>query len=122
MLQTLRDQVHFVKAIQSVDTSAVTPLITLRDETHEAVHETMITLEKMMPYLELEEKVGKNGTIRRRDVERSEEQDQTDRAGWEIDVGNLGQGSEERRMGRFFFVKRAKKEQKVEEEQRVDGT
>lgn len=108
MLKTLRDQVHFVRAIQSVDTTGVKPLITIRDETPEALEEQTINLETMMPYLKLEEKVGRNGTVRRRDVERTPVADQQERARWEIDVSDLGEGSQQRRKGKFFYVRRGK--------------
>ena len=66
MLSTLRSQVHFVKKIQSVDTTDVEPLVAIRDETYEAVWESTVTEEKLEQYFALEDRVGENGTIRRR--------------------------------------------------------
>ncbi|KIW41294.1 aspartyl/glutamyl-tRNA(Asn/Gln) amidotransferase, C subunit [Exophiala oligosperma] len=65
MLDTLRQQVHFVKEIQKVDTTGVEPLVALRDETAEARSERQFTKESLREFLDLEMKRGKNGTIRR---------------------------------------------------------
>ncbi|KIW14685.1 hypothetical protein PV08_07469 [Exophiala spinifera] len=65
MLNTLRQQVHFVKEIQKVDTTGVQPLVALRDETAEARSERQFTRSSLKEFLDLEEKRGKNGTIRR---------------------------------------------------------
>ena len=66
MIQTLESQLHFVQAIQSVDTTGIEPLQSIRDETEEAEKENMITLETMRPELEKEEVVGHSRRIRRK--------------------------------------------------------
>ena len=66
MIQTLESQLHFVQAIQSVDTTGVEPLQSIRDETKEAEKENLITLESMRPELEKEEVVGHSRRIRRK--------------------------------------------------------
>lgn len=99
MRETLGSQIHFVQEIQDIDTTDVEPLVTIRDETTENIKEEMITLEKLQPYLELEERVGTNGTIRRR----KPTEVLTD-SGW--DPFELGEGKETRKMGKYFFVKK----------------
>lgn len=101
MLKTLEDQIHFVKDVQSVDTTGVEPLVTVRDETAEQIKESTITLETLQPYLDKEKKVGKNGTIRR---EKPAEMIRD--SGW--DPFELGDGKESRKKGKFFFVKKDK--------------
>ncbi|KAK5258625.1 hypothetical protein LTR40_007534 [Exophiala xenobiotica] len=66
MLDTLRQQIHFVKEIQKVDTTGIEPLVAIRDETKEAHTERQITKESLSEFLALEEERGKNGTIRRK--------------------------------------------------------
>lgn len=104
MLKTLESQIHFVKQIQKVDTTGVEPLVAIRDETAEAIQEQTITLEKLKPYLDQEEKVGNNGTIRRR-----KPTDMITESGW--DPFELGDGKETRKKGKYFFVKKEKDRQ-----------
>ncbi|EXJ82526.1 hypothetical protein A1O3_06339 [Capronia epimyces CBS 606.96] len=117
MLRTLQQQLHFVKEIQKVDTTGVKPLVALRDETRDAREERAFTLESLQEYLSLEEKVGVNGTIRRRKVpvdwskeiptrtaEKLPRQDDRIVAPFE-----MGEGYASRKRGQFFFVKRSKK-------------
>lgn len=67
MIKTLASQLHFVKAIQSVDTSGVRPLQVVRDETAEAEKENEITMESLRDVFAKEETVpGKTRRIRRR--------------------------------------------------------
>jgi aspartyl/glutamyl-tRNA(Asn/Gln) amidotransferase C subunit len=115
MLHDLRDQVHFVKEIQKVDTTGVQPLVAIRDETSEYRREQTITREKLAEYLALEEKKGKNGTIRRRRDTYQVTSFTADSQPWKEDPIEwskvedpwaMGEGAETRRMGRFFFVKR----------------
>lgn len=101
MLKTLESQIHFVKDIQNVDTTNVEPLVTVRDETAEQIKESTITLETLQPYLDKEEKVGNNGTIRRQ-----KPTDMIRDSGW--DPFELGDGKESRKKGKFFFVKKEK--------------
>ncbi|OAG39057.1 aspartyl/glutamyl-tRNA(Asn/Gln) amidotransferase, C subunit [Fonsecaea monophora] len=115
MLQDLRDQVHFVKEIQKVDTTGIEPLVAIRDETSEHRQEHTITRSTLAEFLALEEKKGKNGTIRRRRDTYQVTSFTTDSQPWEEDPlpwskvedpWALGEGAESRKMGRFFFVKR----------------
>lgn len=97
MLQTLASQLHFVRAIQAVDTSGIEPLRSLRDEREAAV----VGLEEMKGALEGEEKVGK---FHRR-VRRKARDDE----GRQDGEGNvLGQAG--RKTGRYFVVEGGKKE------------
>ena len=66
MLNTLRQQIHFVKEIQKVDTTGIEPLVALRNETVDGIWNNTITEETLQPYFEQEEYVGENGTIRRK--------------------------------------------------------
>ena len=66
MIQTLESQLHFVQAIQTVDTTGIEPLQSIRDETEEAENENLITLETLRPDLEKEEVVGHSRRIRRK--------------------------------------------------------
>ncbi len=67
MIQTLESQLYFVRAIQSVDTSGVRPLQSIRDETAEAEKENEITMDSLRDAFAKEETVpGKTRRIRRR--------------------------------------------------------
>ncbi|KAI1612792.1 hypothetical protein EDD37DRAFT_320070 [Exophiala viscosa] len=66
MMETLAQQIHFVKEIQKVDTTGVEPLVAIRDETVEAQQESQFTKESLAHFLALEERRGKSGRIRRR--------------------------------------------------------
>ncbi len=101
MLKTLRSQIHFVKEVQKVDTTGVEPLVAIRDETAESIQEQTITLEKLKQYLDQEEKVGNNGTIRRR-----KPTEMITDSGW--DPFDLGDGKDSRKKGKYFFVKKSK--------------
>ncbi|KIW88037.1 aspartyl/glutamyl-tRNA(Asn/Gln) amidotransferase, C subunit [Cladophialophora bantiana CBS 173.52] len=115
MLQDLRDQVHFVKEIQKVDTTGIEPLVAIRDETSEHRQERTITRSTLAEFLALEERKGKNGTIRRRRDTYQVTSFTPDSQPWKEDPlawskvedpWELGEGEESRKMGRFFFVKR----------------
>lgn len=58
MLSTLHTQLHFVRAIQAVDTTGVEPLRAIRDETVEGMNEHKISLETLEGILEREELAG----------------------------------------------------------------
>ncbi|KAF4544593.1 hypothetical protein BFW01_g4960 [Lasiodiplodia theobromae] len=60
MLQTLRSQLHFVRAIQEVDTKSVPPLRAIRDETRAAEDENKISVSSLKKALEQEEVRGKH--------------------------------------------------------------
>lgn len=110
MLNTLKSQVHFVKEIQRVDTKGVEPLQAIRDENEEAINEKTIKLDDLAPYLDQEEKVGRNGTLRRR-RKISTQADDNESGLW--NALSLGAASGSRTLGRYFFVKKQKR--KVEE-------
>lgn len=67
MLSTLHQQLHFVRAIQSTDTTGVEPLVTIRDETEEGIKESTIGLDNdaIKEALAKETRVGKWGRARR---------------------------------------------------------
>lgn len=99
MLKTLSSQLHFVREIQSVDTSGVEPLRSMRDETSEAEKEIEVTMDDLKEAFAKEERVGRSGRLRRRkdlpvDTEGAEE--------WDV----LAHAS--RRVGRFFVVENGK--------------
>ncbi|KIW25825.1 aspartyl/glutamyl-tRNA(Asn/Gln) amidotransferase, C subunit [Cladophialophora immunda] len=123
MLRDLRDQVHFVKEIQKVDTTGVEPLVAIRDETSEHRQERTITRSTLAEFIALEEKKGRNGTIRRRRDTYQVTSFTPDSQPWEEDPlawskvedpWALGEDGESRKMGRFFFVKRQVPEPKPE--------
>ncbi|PSS00522.1 hypothetical protein BD289DRAFT_450298 [Coniella lustricola] len=58
MLETLHTQLHFVRAIQAVDTSGVAPLRAIRDETCAGQEENTITLDTLRGVLGQEEAMG----------------------------------------------------------------
>jgi aspartyl/glutamyl-tRNA(Asn/Gln) amidotransferase C subunit len=119
MLADLRSQVHFVKEIQKVDTTGVEPLVAIRDETAEAREENTFTKASLAEFIALEEKKGSHGTIRRR-KDTFQVTSYTTDGGNEEDVPpawakvenpfDLGTGGELRRMGKFFMVKKTKKD------------
>ncbi|KAK1972139.1 hypothetical protein LY78DRAFT_462220 [Colletotrichum sublineola] len=58
MLRTLHSQLHFVRDVQSVDTTGVEPLRSLRDETGEGVAEAAIGLRELQDALGKEIRFG----------------------------------------------------------------
>lgn len=101
MVRTLESQIHFVKEIQKINTTGVEPLVAIRDETTESIEEQTITLETLQPYLDKEQKVGANGTIRRQKPAETIRD-----SGW--NPFEMGKGKETRRKGKYFFVKKQK--------------
>lgn len=101
MLKTLESQIHFVKEVQKVNTTGVEPLVAIRDETAEALTEQTVTLDTLKPFLDQEEKVGNNGTLRRH-----KPTDMIIHSGW--DPFELGEGKDTRKKGKYFFVKKGK--------------
>jgi len=99
MIRTLESQLHFVRAIQQVDTTGVEPLRSIRDETVAGLAEATISVERLKEALEGEETWGHcRRPRRRRDIP-------VDTAGsenWEA----LGTAS--RTAGRYFVVKSSK--------------
>ncbi|CAI7573874.1 unnamed protein product [Penicillium manginii] len=65
MLQTLESQIHFVKEMQSVDTTGVEPLRSIRDETLAATKETSIGLDRLKDALAQEHVSGRRKRIQR---------------------------------------------------------
>lgn len=100
MLSTLHAQLHFVRAIQQVDTSGVKPLYAIRDETRAGLGEASIGLGTgaIREALAGEEAAGRC----RRPRKRREEGKGVDEAGWDV----LGQAKE--RVGRYFVVRSGK--------------
>ncbi|KAI9791875.1 MAG: hypothetical protein M1816_003420 [Peltula sp. TS41687] len=104
MLQTLSSQLHFVKKIQSVDTTDVEPLRSIRDETQEAIRENTLTVEKLRHAFDKEEVKGWTRRIERKKSLVSDPE--TKRAeDWDV----LGQAK--RKVGRFFVVETIKSQQ-----------
>ncbi|KAI1820962.1 hypothetical protein F4861DRAFT_521022 [Xylaria intraflava] len=66
MLATLSSQLHFVRAIQRVDTAGITPLRVIRDETAQGLREQTIGLAQLQDALALEDVVGHARRPRRR--------------------------------------------------------
>lgn len=95
MLKTLRSQLHFVRAIQEVDTKDVPPLRAIRDETDAAEEEIKISLGSLKEALAEEEVRGKH--FKR--IQRKE--GPVDTAGAE-DWDVLGHA--ERKTGKYFVV------------------
>ncbi|KAI9757493.1 MAG: hypothetical protein M1815_001020 [Lichina confinis] len=95
IMSTLSAQLHFVREVQSVDTTGVEPLRSIRDETPEAYRETEVTLETVQPFLGKEEIRGWNRRIRRKKDAILEE---NEAEGWDV----LGHAS--RTVGRYFVV------------------
>lgn len=118
MLETLRQQIHFVKEIQKVDTTGIEPLVAIRDETEDSIWHNMITEKKLQHYLDQEEKVGRNGTIRRRKdaIPRivKDEDVSPDRAPQSqilqdpFLLNSKGENEKGRRIGNYFYVQRSK--------------
>lgn len=106
MLKTLESQIHFVNEVQKVDTTGVEPLVAIRDETVESIQEQTVTLDKLQPYLDQEEKVGVNGTVRRR-----KPSEMVTNSGW--DPFEMGDGKESRKLGKHFFVRKEKAKDKT---------
>lgn len=65
MLRTLEAQIHFVNAIQDVETTGVAPLRAIRDESREAMQESTIGSDTLKEALAKEETVGRRNQIRR---------------------------------------------------------
>ncbi|KAK4455014.1 hypothetical protein QBC34DRAFT_105665 [Podospora aff. communis PSN243] len=99
MIATLESQLHFVRAIQQVDTTGVEPLRSIRDETAAGLEEATISMESLKEALENEESWGRcRRPRRRRDIP-------VDAAGVE-DWDALATASQ--KVGRYFVVKSGK--------------
>ncbi|KAI0853735.1 hypothetical protein F5Y00DRAFT_223455 [Daldinia vernicosa] len=100
MLSTLTSQLHFVRAIRSVDTAGVEPLRAIRDETALGQREQTIDLEQLKDALANEDVVGHARRPRRR-RQRQGGSDSADPGveGWDVLAG----ASET--AGRYFVVR-----------------
>jgi hypothetical protein len=107
MLHTLSTQLHFVRAIQAVDTTGVEPLVTLRDETEEGIQELRIGLDnpRIKAALEGERKVGRMGRVRRI---KGEGRGVEDRRSLEERRWDPLKGAQGRTEGRYFVVESGK--------------
>lgn len=99
MIKTLESQLHFVQAIQSIDTTGIKPLQSIRDESKEAEKESEITLGSLKEEFGREEVVGRSRRIKRRkdiplDISKSE------------DFDPLAQAS--KKVGRYIVVETGK--------------
>lgn len=97
MLRTLESQIHFVKEMQTVDTTGVEPLRSIRDETAAATQETAIGLDQLRDALAKEEVSGRRRRIQRLQGER---ESQPDGPTWDGDA--LGYASKTK--GKYFVV------------------
>lgn len=94
MIDTLESQLHFVQAIQSVDTTGIEPLQSIRDESAEAEVENEINLNTLKEELEKE----CTGGFARRITRKSGIVDTS-----EVETGDpLGQAP--KKIGRFIAV------------------
>ncbi|KAK6825729.1 hypothetical protein PG987_013223 [Apiospora arundinis] len=105
LLTTLRTQLHFVRSIQSVDTTGVAPLAAIRDETARGRREQTIGLETLREALANEYVVGHSRRPRRR----REEQEQLKKEGRrnEAEDWDALAGASET-AGRYFVVRSGK--------------
>lgn len=102
MLDTLSQQLHFVREIQSVDTTSVDPLRSLRDETVQGEKQAEIGLEDgvIREALDGEEVRGRwHRRVRRR---RHDGKEVVEKEEWDP-LGTAG-----RKVGRFFVVEGGK--------------
>ncbi|KAL0940950.1 DUF726 domain protein [Colletotrichum truncatum] len=101
MLRTLHSQLHFVRDVQSVDTSSVEPLRSLRDETTEGATEAMVGLQQLQEALAKEVHFGHKRRPKR------QHGDKVDTKGVE-DWNPLETAS--RAAGKYFVVQSRKEE------------
>lgn len=101
MLQSLHTQLHFVKEIQSVDTTGVEPLVAIRDETDAAKARNTIGMKDpaIIEALKNEEMKGRNKRPRRN---RDAEVDTKGAEDWDA------LGTAKKTVGRFFVVDSSK--------------
>ena len=88
MLQTLESQIHFVKEIQRVDTTGVTPLRSIRDETEIGKRQYTVDLKDLESTLGREQRVGMMQKIHRKKADEWEYPD-----GREVREGKQGKAS-----------------------------
>ncbi|KAK0732664.1 hypothetical protein B0T21DRAFT_412829 [Apiosordaria backusii] len=107
ILHDLHAQLHFLSHLQSVPTSNIAPLSSIRDETPQGLAEAAITVDTLREALESEEQVGRCRRPRRRKAqsERGQrEQRQVEK--WDV----LGTASEKVTVGGggYFVVRSGK--------------
>lgn len=105
MLNTLSSQLHFVKAIQQIDTTGVEPLRSLRDETSRGEMENTYDMESMKDALAQEEVVGKWHKRIRRKPHRDKDGRTKSAEDWDV------LGGAERKVGKFFIVEGTPREE-----------
>lgn len=104
MISTLASQLHFVRSIQSIDTTGVEPLRSLRDETKRAEEEGTWGLHKMNDALAAEEHLGKfHKRIRRKRLPNSKSTNEAE--DWNV------LKHAERKVGGYFVVEGAPREE-----------
>lgn len=108
MLKTLESQIYFVKEIQRVDTTGVSPLQSIRDESPEAVKERTVGLEQLKEAFSKEQVYGRRNRIQRVQTEKNE---RPDRNAWD---GKALQYASKTK-GPFFVVETRKGDSKVNE-------
>ncbi|KAI1130335.1 hypothetical protein F5Y10DRAFT_263229 [Nemania abortiva] len=118
MLAMLCSQLHFVRAIQGVDTTGVAPLCVIRDETTRGLPAQTIGLAELREALEMEDVVGHARRPRRRRTQKLSPalEQQSSSSGKEEGVEEQGQISKEEdwdvlgeasetTKGRYFVVR-----------------
>lgn len=113
MLATLSSQLHFVRAIQNVNTTGVAPLRVIRDETAQGLREQTIGLAELREALGAEDVVGhaKRPQRRRRGKPQESGTEQTRSSSSGEEVGGGGGGGREQ-----VIVPRQTQERGVEQE------
>ena len=107
MIATLESQLHFVRAIQQVETTGVEPLRSIRDETAAGLTEATIGMDQLNAVLEREEIRGHCRRPRRR---RDVPVDAAEAENWDV----LGTASQ--KAGRYFIVRSGKSEAATEKQ------
>lgn len=105
MLDTLSSQLHFVRAVQQVDTTGVEPLRALRDETAGGERENTYNMESMRDALEGEEVVGKHHKRIRRKPLQQDDDKTIEAESWNV------LGHAQRTVGKFFVVEGAPRQE-----------
>lgn len=112
LTRTLQSQLHFVRAIQAVDTTGVAPLSAIRDETAAGRREQTVTLNHLAEVLQSERSVGRARRPRRLRVTaattkgaESGRVSTDDEPGWDV------LGAAKRRAGQYFVVKSSSSKQ-----------
>ncbi|OTB11981.1 hypothetical protein K445DRAFT_26019 [Daldinia sp. EC12] len=100
MLSTLTSQLHFVRAVRSVDTAGVEPLRAIHDETSIGQREQTIGLEQLKETLANEDVVGHARRPRRRQQQR----ESSHVTNQEVEGWNVLAGASET-AGRYFVVR-----------------